>query len=178
MTELSLYFSEEITKINKRFRPPLSDNITNYLSSILSRLSLSEVLYQDDTSYIFDIYKKCLELENASEKLMHYKYLGDYTLVITGYFPESLKMKPDYYINTGISAYEQVWNISNNQQYLELAKNYNNCLNILNDFSAAKVKNDYIKLLKLYDIWKKNNNILIKQKLISAGFITEKMDIL
>lgn len=168
------YFYENIKKINKLENKKISVTSIEYISELLSKKINNDFIFNKKNKiYLFDLYKKIVESQNKEEKIQASKRLGDYSLVTSGYFTESINniVGLDYYINMGSSAYSLI----ERDPFFELSKKYLSCISILNKLSAERVKNSR-EILITYNFWLKSKDIFSKEKLLKLGLITEAIE--
>lgn len=175
--ELSYWFLEELLEINNRQKSNVSENCIGYLSDLLIESLRKEFLFKKN-KYLFDMYIEANSAQDEKNKADKLRFLGDYSLVISGYFTESIKdnIGIQYYISMGSAAYNQTAAILNEEPFEELAVKYIKCLNILNELSAKTLNKDNQDILRLYSFWKVTKNPFTKKKLLKLGMLTEVVE--
>lgn len=177
--ELSIFFFEELHSINEKRGLKLTDNCVGYMSELLISGVQKEFLFKDNQKkYLFDLYQKTLEPVGERERFAHYKHLGDYSLIVSGYFTESINdvVGVEYYIDMGSLAYEQAATSLYRDPYYELASKYPVCVSALNEFSVINKKESYSDIIKLYNFWSVTKSQYTKEKLLKLGLLTEAID--
>jgi len=174
--ELSIHFFEELYDINKKRGQKLSDYCVGYLSELLlAGIHRDFTTTPDGKKYLFDIYKKGLEAEGKNLRCHHFKHLGDYSLLTSGYFTDSVS-QIDYYIDMGSLAYQQTALLLSQEPYTELSNNYSVCVSILNELSTRDRINTERDMLKIYDFWSLTQSDCAREKLLKLGMITDMIE--
>lgn len=171
---LASFFLEELIKINEKRGKELTQESVWYLSNVLlSGLNKEFVFRDNQKQYLVDLYDKSRNAVSRQEKFINYKYLGDYSLFISGYFTESISdlVGVDYYIDMGSQAYIQA-SLLNDGPYIELSKRYPYCVSLINEFSAGRISRS-TDIFKLYSFWMSTKSKYAKEKLFTLGIMTE-----
>lgn len=155
----------------------------HYLVSLLVDFTLSDKLFNltgKDNRPLAIIYHQA-RLETAGTKIKILKELGDFSLFITGFFPDSLNRKVcdvDYYILLGRSAYEHLSAIFEKHDkgsftllYDELAKKFVALTDILAEISSTSATQWNDGILRLYERWLKTRSRRDEQLLCKRGIV-------
>jgi hypothetical protein len=156
--KLNSYFYEQILGARKHQKVRTSEATVIYLSNLLTKSALD---FPSKQVYLFDLYRN-----------QEYKTLGDYTLVISGYFPESLysrQVSVDYYIDMGITAYSSI--SDNSRIYKELSEEYRSVVSMLNEVSENGKNYTSDDIYNLYSLWVRTQDQDVKNKLARLGMI-------
>lgn len=175
MNHLSTFFIEELSSINKRRGNELSEECVFYIGHLLVKGADRNFIFEDNQKkYLADLYQRSIESIGTHEKFQNYKHLGDYALLISGYFTESIDdlVGIEYYIDMGSLAYEQAAVSLYRDPYLELAYKYPVCVSLINELSLQRIVKPH-DILKLYDFWLATRSQFTKEKLLKLGLITE-----
>lgn len=122
--------------------------------------------------------------EGGGERVRKLKEVGDTSLVLAGFFAESLgrsMVDVDYYVSLGKSAYGQLarqlaspakgrGNQSIPEVYGELAKNFPTFVEVL---AEVKKRVDFGQsdVVRLYEVWLRTRDEWVENKLRDAGLI-------
>lgn len=121
------------------------------------------------------------QFETANNKIKLFKELGDFSLFITGFFPDSLNRKVidvDYYMSLGKSAYENLSTIFEKTYksdftflFCELAEKFVAITDILAEISAESFTKWNDGILRLYERWLKTRSKRDERLLCKKGII-------
>lgn len=167
-TELSSYFEDALKKHNAY---GLDDSVINYLKTLLINGIRNEFLFSDGRSkYLYELHMAALSVRTPCEQFQRFKYLGDYSLMISGFFTESVnkKLGVNYYIDMGSLAYWQA-SMHYSHPYIDLSNDYIKCCRLLNDITIQNFNEK--EMLSLYSSWDYNKNRFTYEKLIKLGLI-------
>jgi hypothetical protein len=146
------------------------------MSELLIKGVNNDFIYKNDKKkYLVDLYQQTLMSSGPIERFVNYKHLGDYSLIISGYFTESINdiVGVEYYIDMGSSAYEQAATSKYREPYHELAANYPICVSVLNELAVSNKEYSYSDIVKLYEFWFITKSEYTKEKLLKLGVLTE-----
>ncbi len=112
------YFFEGLLEINRNSICPLPESIIYYSSNVLDKFALSEHLFEIQEGKVRDkiLGTKLLEATqlNRDDQMRVYKEVADTSLIVCGYFSESVNRKivdTSYYAQLGMMAYEHLNNV-------------------------------------------------------------------
>lgn len=121
------------------------------------------------------------QFETANNKIKLFKELGDSSLFITGFFPDSFNRKVtdvDYYISLGKSAYENLSTIFDKIHksdftllFCELAEKFVAITDILSEISEESFTKWNDGILRLYERWLKTRSKRDERLLSKRGII-------
>lgn len=113
------YFFEGLSEINKKSLCPVPESIIYYSSDVLDKFALSQDFFETSEGKVREkiLGMKLLEATqfNRDEQKKIYKEVGDMSLLVCGYFAESVNKKivdKDYYAQLGKMAYSHLNNVS------------------------------------------------------------------
>jgi hypothetical protein len=116
--DLSGYFFERLHLLNSKSLCPLPEETLFYSSSILNKYSLSSEFYDLDNGRVCEkiLGLKFLEASSKSraEQKRIYKDIADTSLILTGFFADSIKTKiidKKYYVKIGQMAYSKMYTL-------------------------------------------------------------------
>jgi hypothetical protein len=186
---LSEYFRDLVRQaLHKRghVQPsnPLQDPqaIEFYLVNLL-RESLSTVEVYGETAEGFReeplafLYLKAVQAD-TSLRMQLLKRLGDFSLFISGFFPESLSRQPvgvSYYVQMGENAYGCLSNLTRRSAlaeiFGELARRFVAYVDILSEVSEKAMVRKDTDLLRLYELWLKTGSRRAAELLATQGIL-------
>lgn len=172
--ELNNFFRTKVEKTVKNQGVRFSDITVEYLAHLLYSTSFDSDI---KNIYLFDIYNKAVNAKSQLEQYEFYRYLGDHTLIVTGYFPESLNSKivdKEYYISMGKLAYGSLSHYSG--PYKEIAYKYNQCVSVFNEISELNKFHNFSNIPGLYEMWLSTKSSAIKGLLTELGMITVEIE--
>lgn len=118
-TNLKGFFFEGLSEINKKSLCPVPESIIYYSSDVLDKFALSQDFFETSEGKVREkiLGMKLLEATqyNRDEQKKIYKEVGDMSLLVCGYFSESVNKKivdKDYYAQLGKMAYSHLNNVS------------------------------------------------------------------
>jgi hypothetical protein len=121
------------------------------------------------------------QFETILNKIKIFRELGDFSLFITGFFPDSLNRKVidvDYYISLGMSSYENLASIFEqnyksdfNFVFNELAKKFVSITGVLAEISSESSTKWNDGILRLYERWLKTRSKRDERLLCKKGIV-------
>lgn len=113
------FFFEGLSEINKKSLCPVPESIIYYSSDVLDKFALSQDFFETSEGKVREkiLGMKLLEATqfNRDEQKKIYKEVGDMSLLVCGYFSESVNKKivdTHYYAQLGKMAYSHLNNVS------------------------------------------------------------------
>lgn len=113
------FFFEGLSEINKKSLCPVPESIIYYSSDVLDKFALSQDFFETSEGKVREkiLGMKLLEATQFTrdEQKKIYKEVGDMSLLVCGYFSESVNKKivdKDYYAQLGKMAYAHLNNVS------------------------------------------------------------------
>lgn len=198
MADAPILSSESIREF---FRGLLSKAIENqraqvqpftelYLVNLLHEFLLSEALYTqaDDGTWqrkpLAFLLKEALE-EAGPARVHMLRRLGDTSLFVSGFFPDSLARRSslvdvDYYIAMGGRAYDAVGVLAARHAaaektlWEELSEKFALLVDLLNEVSERTAASTNAGLLRLYQRWMKTGSERLANLLVHQGVIPRK----
>lgn len=177
------FFHQHVKASLKNQNISITTTSEHYLVSLLVDFTLTDKLFSltgNDSRALAIIYHQA-QFETAGRKIKIFKELGDFSLFITGFFPDSLNRKVtdvDYYIVLGKSAYEHLSAIfkkhctcSFTLLYDELAKKFVALADILADISSTSSTQWDDGILRLYERWLKTRSRRDELLLCKRGIV-------
>lgn len=117
-TNLKGFFFEGLNELNKKSLCPVPDSIIYYSSDVLDKFALSSDFFETSEGKVREkiLGTKLLEATQVSreEQRKIYKEVGDMSLLVCGYFSESVNKKivdTQYYAQLGKMAYSHLNNV-------------------------------------------------------------------
>lgn len=118
-TNLKGFFFEGLSELNKKSLCPVPESVIFYSSDVLDKFALSQDFFETSDGKVREkiLGMKLLEatqLERDEQKKV-YKEVGDMSLMVCGYFSESVNKKlvdTQYYAQLGKMAYSHLNNVT------------------------------------------------------------------
>src|SRR5437588_6842782 len=151
-----------------------------YLVNLLHEFLMSEALYvqSDDGTWqqkpLAFLLKEALE-EAGPTRVHLLKRLGDTSLFVSGFFPDSLARRSslvdvDYYIAMGGRAYDAVGVLGGHRDlWSELSSQFRLLVDLLNEVSERTQASTNAGLVRLYERWKKTGSERLASLLGAQG---------
>ena len=151
-----------------------------YVVNLLHEFLLSEALYvqADDGTWqqkpLAFLLKEALE-ENMPARLRMLRRLGDTSLFVSGFFPDSLARRSslvdvDYYITMGGRAYDAVGVLGGHRDlWSELSSRFRLLVDLLNEVSERTQLSTNAGIVRLYERWKKTGSERLASLLAGQG---------
>jgi hypothetical protein len=171
-TNLKGFFFEGLSELNKKSLCPVPESVIYYSSDVLDKFALSEDFFETNEGKVREkiLGMKLLEATQLSreEQKKTYKEVADMSLMVCGYFSESVNKKivdSQYYAQLGKMAYSHLNNVS--PTFLDIPSFYGmvatcfESLTTLMMILATKDRNE-------------NDNNLIFRKIMNEEKITDK----
>lgn len=179
---LQSFFQMEVEDAMRHQTGQINSHIAFYLVNLLSHFSNPDHIYRhEDGSEIPLAFLYCRAQQESPEvKSRMLRYLGDFSLFISGFFQESLNRKLvdiDYYRSMGESAYHQlsVMDVVQRKQALlgqlfsQLSERFASWSDILSEVSEKSQLNTHSDILRLYEKWAKTGSQRTRELLIQKG---------
>ena len=151
-----------------------------YLVNLLHEFLASEALYvqSDDGTWqqkpLAFLLKEALE-EAGPTRVHLLKRLGDTSLFVSGFFPDSLARRSslvdvDYYIAMGGRAYDAVGVLGGHRDlWSELSSRFRLLVDLLNEVSERTQLSTNAGIVRLYERWKKTGSERLASLLAGQG---------
>ena len=176
------FFRELLTRAIENQRASVQPFTELYLVNLLHEFLAAEALYEqaDDGSWqqkpLAFLLRDALA-EEGPAKVQMLRRLGDVSLFVSGFFPDSLARRSslvdvDYYIAMGGRAYDAVarhaferslWN--------ELSEKFRLLVDLLNEVSERTLASSNAGLVRLYERWMKTGSGRLATLLAQQGVI-------
>ena len=156
-----------------------------YLVNLLHEFLASEALYvqSEDGTWqqkpLAFLLKEALD-EAGPARLRLLRRLGDTSLFISGFFPDSLARRSslvdvDYYIAMGGRAYDAVARHAMERSlWEELADKFRLLVDLLNEVSERTLASSDAGLVRLYERWLKTGSDRLASLLVSQGVVPRR----
>lgn len=177
------YFSQHVKESLKNQHITITKTSEHYLIHLLADFTFSQNTFNlthSDNRPLAIIYHQAQQ-ETAENKIKIFKELGDFSLFITGFFPDSLNRKVtdvDYYILLGKSAYENLSGIFKKNHkdtftllFDELAEKFVSITDILAEISSKSSTQWNDGILRLYERWLKTRSKRDERLLCAKGIL-------
>ena len=179
------FFRDLLTRAIENQRARVQPFTELYLVNLLHGFLASEALYvqADDGSWqqkpLAFLLKEALE-EAGPARVRLLRRLGDTSLFISGFFPDSLSGRSslvdvDYYISMGGRAYDAVARHALERSlWEELADKFRLLVDLLNEVSERTLASTDAGVLRLYERWMKTGSDRLATLLVRQGVIPRK----
>lgn len=162
------FFQELVSGAARNQGVAVIPEVEMYLVGILKHFMSTENLYVRDAQGVLReeplalIAKEAMEERSREAQSLMFRYLGDFSLYVAGYFQESIgrKLVPvNYYIDLGGAAYRNVAQLTGERHlrtvYSELSERFGRFVNLLAEVSekTTPVPRTEQDLLRAYDLW-------------------------
>ena len=156
-----------------------------YVVNLLHEYLLSEALYvqSEDGSLqqkpLAFLLKEALE-EAGPARMHMLRRLGDTSLFVSGFFPDSLSRRSnlvdvDYYIAMGGRAYDAVGTLAGHRDlWSELSGRFRLLVDLLNEVSERTLASTNAGLIRLYERWMKTGSERLANLLAKQGVVARK----
>jgi hypothetical protein len=167
------YFREKVNSAVEELHVDVDEMVVFYLVNLLSEFHKIEKVTLDvepkaDEEALSILFEKAL-FSNQNEQIRRFKHLGDFSLFISGFFPDSIYKRlvnHKFYMSIGSIAYTQLANIMRTKAqsktfwelYQGLAKNFSAFVDVLSEVSGKSMKYSNKNILKIYERWLKRKN--------------------
>jgi len=179
------FFREKVTaamaKQNLRVREDVEFYLVNLLCEFIAPSKLDTVtgeLTALETPLALML-KQAMEAPPATQARI-YKYLGDTSLYVAGFFQDYFNNKAfdiNYYISLGASAYTNVSTLMRDQHgdehfkvmYDELATHFPGLVEVVAEVSEVPGSDKPLDILSIYDRWNRTNSERLRRMLRKVG---------
>lgn len=172
-TNLKGFFFENLSEINKKSLCPVPESVIYYSSDVLDKFALSQDFFETSEGKVREkiLGLKLLEATQVSrdEQKKIYKEVGDMSLMVCGYFSESVNKKivdQQYYAQLGKMAYSHLNSV--HPSFLDIPSFYGmvatcfESLTTLMTILATKDRNGVV-----------DNNLIFK-KILNSESVSDK----
>lgn len=152
-----------------------------YLAELLTKFIASENFFalsadgKPSDQILTDLYAEFLK-SNTEQKMQVLQRLGDVSLMVSGFFSDSLQRKivdTDYYFGMGESAYLQLSDLQHSKHsktmYEELGSKFKPFSNVLSEMSEKTNIQSNADLLKTYERWLQTGSDRLRATLTEKG---------
>lgn len=182
------FFSELLRRAIENQRAQVQPTTLVYVTNLLYEYLASEALYAqaDDGSWqqkpLAFLLKEAFE-EQGPARVQMLRRLGDTSLFVSGFFPDSLSRRSclvdvDYYIAMGGRAYDAVGSIAarhaSRDLWDELSSRFRLLVDLLNEVSERTLASTESGVVRLYERWLKTGSDRLGGVLAQRGIPTRK----
>lgn len=185
MIENAFTFFYETLEQEKKERHQISIDQHLYLSTFLEKHLESHLFFTSSEDSKLEkptlafLLKEALEEMDSTSRLFRFKRLGDAALYTLGVFPLSLQRSlvgADYYVNMGTNAYQQAYDLGQEEVFQKLSKNFKNLTDLLNVSMALKIKP--LTPLEILSMWSITGSEGLRLRLVQEGLNPQKTNTL
>jgi hypothetical protein len=166
------YFRELIREAMANQKTNTSEEAEYYLVNLLNNFIDSNHLFDEPLALMLG---RALQAHHH-HKIQILKHLGDITLYVSGFFPESVHRKVmsiDYYINMGGRAYHTISSLSQKETFSllfeELSEKFVPLVDVLSEVSDKSMLKVNSNILQLYELWLNTGSERVEQILQEQG---------
>ncbi|HEY2027775.1 MAG TPA: hypothetical protein VGH20_01085 [Myxococcales bacterium] len=182
------FFNDLLRRAIENQRAQVQPTTLIYVSNLLYEYLSSEALYVqgDDGSWqqkpLAFLLKEALE-EHGPARVQMLRRLGDTSLFVSGFFPDSLSRRSsavdvDYYIAMGGRAYDAVGSIAarhaGRDLWDDLSSRFRLLVDLLNEVSERTLASTESGVVRLYERWLKTGSDRLGGMLAQRGIPTRK----
>jgi len=168
------FFHDSVQRALRNQRVDVDDHTEHYVVNVLTMFARSEELYERTSEGVrlkplAHMLADASAAQSSQQRDEALRRLGDVSLFIAGFFAQSFARKlidVDYHIAMGGRAYGT---LADNMRYsirgqafatvfLELAKNFQRLVDVLNDVAEMAYQHTDKDILRLYEIWMKTGS--------------------
>lgn len=174
------FFHERVESARAHQRAPVSDNAVFYLTNLLTeqaRRGEGEPGGADPT--LVELRARAVTAP-PPEAVNLWRRLGDTSLVVSGFFRESLerrRISPDYYERMGAAAYRALGGLLGRRAgtlaeiFGELAERYPECVEVIAEVREEARERTDTDILKLYEEWVAKGSPRAAERLRALGVV-------
>jgi hypothetical protein len=176
------YFKKTVENAKERLQVKISDETEFYVVDLLFRYTDVKTLatrhLDTETGTFTELFSKSQE-ESSERRALILKYIGDTTLFLTGYFPDSFQrslVDIAYYASLGQASYQNLldllsarvirWRLE--EVFDELSEKFVQVMDIVAEVAASDGPQQVMDLLRIYERWvrtrSRRDEALLRQK--------------
>jgi hypothetical protein len=172
------YFKELIESALARQHVHAGEFTSYYLVNLLCQFVRPESRgpFADDADPLAIRLTRALQTAGPEQRA-RLRSLGDFSLFMSGFFPDSLGRRPvdvDYYVSMGEYAYGSLSRHDDDafsDVFGELARKFVGFMDVLADVSERTAVTSSTDLLRLYEKWLRTGSTRDGQKLVDRGIV-------
>ena len=172
------YFKELIESALARQHVHAGEFTSYYLVNLLCQFVRPESRgpFADDADPLAIRLTRALQTAGPEQRA-RLRSLGDFSLFMSGFFPDSLGRRPvdvDYYVSMGEYAYGSLSRHDDDafsDVFGELARKFVGFMDVLADVSERTALTSSTDLLRLYEKWLRTGSTRDGQKLVDRGIV-------
>lgn len=179
-TNLFEFFHERVETARHHQRAPVSDHAVFYLSNLLvERARRGEEEAAEGEPTLVELQARAVSA-SPPEAVNLWRRLGDTSLVVSGFFRESLerrRISPDYYERMGAAAYRALGGMLGRRSgtvaeiFEELAERYKACVEVIAEVRDEARERTDTDILKLYEEWLQTGSPRVADRLKALGVV-------
>ncbi len=178
------YFHEVVTQALKNQKIETDEHVAFYLVNLLSRfMDEKSILRNSEGQEMPLALLFCqAQLEGPEKKIQLLRYLGDFSLFVSGFFQDSFNRKiidVDYYVSMGEGAYSLLSSRESFRQnkelfskiFTELSQHFVQWMDVISEVSEKSFTSRSQDLLRLYEKWVRTGSERLKILLSEQGIV-------
>lgn len=175
------FFRERVENAVEHQRAGVSENTVFYLTNLLAEQARREEEEQDEPTLV-ELRQRAVD-SPPGEAVTHWRRLGDTSLVVSGFFRESLerrRISRDYYERMGASAYRALCGLLGRGPgtladiFSELSDRYRTCAEVLTEVREEAVERTDADILRLYEQWLATGSPRAAERLRKLGVVPQR----
>ncbi len=178
-TDLFQFFRGRVTEAAQHQRAGVSDRAQVYLARLLTEVGKDEQPPPTVSQTLAELHVQA-SLAEPSQAVTLLKRLGDWSLLLTGYFREHLarrRLSHDYCARLGGGAYERLGQLLPSDGppvFGELAQRYDACSEVIAEVRDEAASRSDTDVLRLYEEWLRTGSPRIAERLKSLGVVPSR----
>lgn len=176
------FFRERVENAVVHQRAGVSENTVFYLTNLLAEQARREEEEEDHEPTLVELRQRAVAA-SPGEAVTHWRRLGDTSLVVSGFFRESLerrRISRDYYERMGAAAYRALCGLLGHGPgtladiFSELSDRYRTCAEVLTEVREEAVEQSDADILRLYEQWLATGSPRVAERLRKLGVVPQR----
>lgn len=178
-TTLADFFRERLQALSESIAPPPQEDTLWYVGNMLARFGDSDQVFGYDGGEVGIrplalLYKDAHEAEDAIERCLILRQLGDMALFLGALFPQNFErrgIRKDYIVGMGGGAYDYLSENAHQHRHVfsELAATFTHMLELVARVCSKQHAFDATDILELYQRWRHTRDPILAEQLRAQG---------
>lgn len=177
-SDLFVFFRGRVQEAAAHQRAGVSERAVLYLSRMLTDLGHEQDAAPPAGETLAELHLRA-SLAEPAEAVTLLKRLGDWSLLLTGYFREHLarrRLSPEYCSRMGGGAYQRLermfpGDVSIAPVFGELAERYDTCVEVIAEVRDEAANRSDSDVLRLYEEWLRTGSPRVAERLRALGVV-------